>query len=102
MDDLKIILYVVVAIIWVVYNNYRKITDASKKRDLSKPQPDISAPIPPPEKVRPVQPPVRKLREVIEKQPRKLFKEIIQKKPLPVPTRRREKIRTETPAFISS
>ncbi len=37
MDDLKVVLYIVVAIIWVVYNNYKKISEASKKRDLTKP-----------------------------------------------------------------
>ena len=39
--DLKIVLYIIVAIIWVVYNNYKKIADASKKRDYSKPPPEV-------------------------------------------------------------
>jgi hypothetical protein len=41
MEDLKIVFYIVVAIAWVVYNNYRKITEASKKRDPSKPPPEV-------------------------------------------------------------
>lgn len=41
MDDLKVVFYIVVAIIWVVYNNYKKISQASKKRDISKPAGEI-------------------------------------------------------------
>ncbi len=41
MDDLKVVLYIVIAIIWVVYNNYKKISDASKKRDYSKPPAEV-------------------------------------------------------------
>ncbi|MBL0343478.1 MAG: hypothetical protein IPP71_23045 [Bacteroidetes bacterium] len=41
MDDLKVVLYIVVAIIWVVYNNYKKIAEASKKRNFSKPPAEI-------------------------------------------------------------
>jgi hypothetical protein len=36
-NDLKLILYVVIAIIWLIYNNYKKVSEASKKRDISKP-----------------------------------------------------------------
>lgn len=39
--DFKIVLYIIVAIIWVVYNNYKKIADASKKRDYSKPPQEV-------------------------------------------------------------
>ena len=41
MDDLKVVFYIVVAIIWVVYNNYKKISQASKSRDISKPPPEV-------------------------------------------------------------
>lgn len=51
MDDLKVILYIVGAIIWVVYNNYRKIMDESRKRNPAKPVPqevpEPAVPIPP-------------------------------------------------------
>jgi hypothetical protein len=40
MDDLKIIFYIIVAIVWMVYNNYRKISEESKKRDPSRPAGD--------------------------------------------------------------
>ncbi|MBK8413683.1 MAG: hypothetical protein IPL22_03600 [Bacteroidetes bacterium] len=46
MDDLKVILYIVGAIIWVVYNNYRKIMNESKKRNPSQPAPQAEV-IPP-------------------------------------------------------
>ena len=66
MDDLKIILYVVVAIIWVVYNNYRKISEASKKRNLTQPPRE---PVTGPQKMDPPRPvsTSRPVREVIEK-----------------------------------
>lgn len=41
MDDLKVILYVVIAIAWMIYNNYKKVGDASKKRDPSQPIPEV-------------------------------------------------------------
>jgi len=41
MDELKIVLYIVVAIIWVVYNNYKKISETSKKRDFTKPPTEV-------------------------------------------------------------
>lgn len=37
MDDLKVVFYVVVAIIWMIYNNYKKVSEEAKKRDPSKP-----------------------------------------------------------------
>ncbi len=70
MDDLKIVLYVVVAIIWLVYNNYKKISETNKKRDASKPYDEVpqenwpkSAPAPEPQPskkqtVRPLSKPV--------------------------------------------
>jgi hypothetical protein len=41
LEDLKIVFYVLVAIVWVVYNNFKKIKDASQKRDYTKPPPEI-------------------------------------------------------------
>jgi len=41
MDDLKIVLYIVGVIAWVVYNNYKKIKSASSKRDFSKPPSEV-------------------------------------------------------------
>ena len=101
MDDLKVILYVVVAIIWVVYNNYKKISEASKKRNLSLPQ-QTSEPVPPKTKLPQSVPAKRTEREVIEKQPRKLFREAVSRKPVPVPSPLRRKPRTERPSFIST
>lgn len=40
-NDLKIIFYIVVAIIWVVYNNYRKIAGESRKRNPSRPPDEV-------------------------------------------------------------
>lgn len=37
MDDLKVIFYVVVAIAWMIYNNYKKVSEESRKRDPKKP-----------------------------------------------------------------
>jgi hypothetical protein len=41
MDDFKVVFYIVVAIVWVIYNNYKKISETAKKRDPSKPFGDI-------------------------------------------------------------
>src|SRR5688572_28040602 len=37
MDDLKVVFYIVVGIAWMIYNNYKKVSAESKKRDPSKP-----------------------------------------------------------------
>lgn len=55
MDDLKVVLYIVIAIAWVIYNNYRKFAEAARKRDPSRPvrpeegvgRPDQTTEIPP-------------------------------------------------------
>lgn len=55
MDDLKVVFYIVVAIAWVIYNNYRKFAEAARKRDPSRPvsspeasnRPDQTQPLPP-------------------------------------------------------
>jgi hypothetical protein len=41
MEDLKIVLYIVAAIGWVIYNNYRKITSEAAKRDVRRPVSEI-------------------------------------------------------------
>ena len=40
MDDLKIVLYIVVAIVWMIYNNYKKIGSDAKKRNPAQPTPE--------------------------------------------------------------
>lgn len=40
-SDLKIIFYIVVAIIWIVYNNYRKIAGESRKRNPAEPPDEV-------------------------------------------------------------
>jgi hypothetical protein len=47
MDDLKVVLYVVGAIIWLLYKNYQKESEKSKTRDISKPYEEEYAPAPP-------------------------------------------------------
>jgi hypothetical protein len=37
LDDLKVILYVVGAIAWLLYKNYQKVREQSRQRDVSKP-----------------------------------------------------------------
>ena len=41
MDDIKIVLYILAAIAWVIFNNYKKLSETHRKRDSSKPPPDI-------------------------------------------------------------
>ena len=84
MDDLKVVLYIVVAIIWVVYNNYRKLSEANKKRDLKKPPPELIQENWPRETVNkpgPINPPKR---QVIDKQASKTEKPVLVRTPLPV------------------
>ena len=45
MDDLKIALYIIGAIVWFVFNNYKKIKAEAAKRDFSKPAPAPDAPV---------------------------------------------------------
>lgn len=76
MDDLKVILYLVGAIIWVVYNNYRKIMDESRKRNPAKP---VAAEVPEP----PVQiPPVSKTQQNPRRQTNTLPKPARQSPPV--------------------
>ncbi len=42
MDDLKIVFYVLVAVGWVIYNNYRKFAETARKRDPSKPDQPVT------------------------------------------------------------
>jgi hypothetical protein len=44
MDDLKIALYIIGAIVWFVFNNYKKIKAEAAKRDFSKPAPSPDIP----------------------------------------------------------
>jgi len=41
MDDFKIVFYIIVAIAWVVYSNYKKITEEAKKRNPGKRPPEV-------------------------------------------------------------
>lgn len=56
MDDLKIAFYIIGAIVWFVYNNYKKFQAEAAKRDFSKPVKNADVPaveqIPPPVKPR--------------------------------------------------
>ncbi|MBL7913785.1 MAG: hypothetical protein JNL49_01950 [Bacteroidia bacterium] len=87
MDDLKVILYIVGAIIWVVYNNYRKIMDESKKRNPAKPVPqEVPAP--------PIQmPPVSKTQQTTRRQTNALPKPARQSSPVPTRKPLRESAR---------
>ena len=60
MDDFKVVIYIVGAIIWLIYQNYQKVAEQSRKRDISKPfeeelptAPPVKDPLP----ARPVNPP---------------------------------------------
>ncbi len=90
MEDLKVVLYIVVAIIWVVYNNYKKIVKTSASRDPSKQpkeiiqenwpktqQKTVVKPVPVPQKVS-NKPVLRESRKVLERRPlpeRKLIRQ---------------------------
>ncbi len=104
MDDLKVVLYVVVAIIWVIYNNYKKISDASKKRDPSKPPAEVIKENWP----KPQPPPTRRVtqsqRKVSEKQIPQQERPVLERIPLPQrpPIRRQplaSRSRTKSPVF---
>lgn len=69
LDDLKIILYIVGAIAWLLFKNYQKVTEQSKQRDFSKPFEDEVVepvkkplPVPPPPVVRSARPITRPVR----------------------------------------
>src|SRR5688572_15500707 len=83
MDDLKIVFYVLVAIIWVVYNNYKKITDASRKRDLSKPPDEVIQENWPRKRQEAPKPVARKIKEIVEKQIPEKGRKVLQHQPLP-------------------
>ncbi len=101
MDDLKVILYVVIALIWVVYNNYKKLSEAARKRDLKKPSVETSSDRSFEQKPAPVPMP-KKSREIIVKQRGKALKEILVRKPVPVPATGQQKYFKERPAFITT
>ncbi|HNR18478.1 MAG TPA: hypothetical protein PKN75_01270 [Bacteroidia bacterium] len=45
--ELKTILYILLGIAWLVYNNYKKIVAENKKRNLNSPPPDLNQPAKP-------------------------------------------------------
>ncbi|MFM7080334.1 MAG: hypothetical protein ACKOYC_11175 [Bacteroidota bacterium] len=59
MDDLKIVLYIVGAIIWLLYKNYQKVSEQSKTRDISKPYEEEAVPVPSPSVTKPKPQPAR-------------------------------------------
>jgi hypothetical protein len=67
MDDLKMVFYIVVAIIWVIYNNYKKITKAAQERNPAKPTPDVITENWPPVNF-PRESPVIEKRQTVERQ----------------------------------
>jgi len=83
MDDLKIVFYVAVAIAWVVYNNYKKISEASRKRDLSKPPDEVIQENWPGKKQASPRPVARKIKEIIEKQIPEKRKKVMEHQSLP-------------------
>lgn len=83
MEDLKIVAYVVVAIVWVVYNNYKKISAASKKRDFSKPPLEVIKENWPAIPAKPIRKPLPVSNETLEKQPRVIGKRVLERKALP-------------------
>ena len=101
MDDLKVILYVVVALIWVIYNNYKKLSEAARKRDLKKPSIETTTDRSIEQKPAPVPMP-KKSRELIVKQREKALKEILVRKPVSVPATGQQKTFKERPAFITT
>jgi len=83
MDDLKVVLYIVVAIIWVVYNNYKKLSEASKKRDLKKPPPEVIQENWPRETYKKPSPVPAAPKQVIEKQTTKRVRPVLERQPIP-------------------
>jgi len=79
MDDLKIVFYIVVAIVWMVYNNYRKLSEQSSKRD-----PSASPPGEVIEENWPKEPPVMKRPDPTETRKPSLPK-VLRKREQPVP-----------------
>ena len=83
MDDLKVVLYIVIAIIWVVYNNYKKINEASRKRDLSKPPEEVIHENWPSKKTEPIRPVARKIQQTPDKQTERQARKVLERRPLP-------------------
>ena len=107
MDDLKIVLYIIVAIIWVVYNNYKKLGEASKKRDFTKMPGEVIPENWPKSPAKPIRPEVPAPRKVIEKQSTREARPVLERKPLPQrnPIRRpvlASRQRATVPAVYSS
>src|SRR6187399_740756 len=103
MDDLKIAFYVVVAIAWVVYNNYKKISEASRKRDLSKPPDEVIQENWPGKKQASPKPVARKIKEIIEKQIPEKGRMVLERQPMPYRKPiRQTKARSADPIFMST
>ncbi len=83
MDDLKVVLYIVVAIIWVIYNNYKKINDAARKRDPSKPPAEVIQENWPKPQPAPARRTLPKPGKVVEKQSSVPARPILERQPLP-------------------
>ncbi len=81
MDDLKMIFYIVVAIIWVIYNNYKKLTKAAQERNPGKPTPEVIAENWPTMNF-PDEPIVRENKKSVEKQKVSYPREKIVREPL--------------------
>jgi hypothetical protein len=98
MNDLKIVFYIVIAIIWVVYNNYRKIGEASRKRDFSKPPGDIIQENWPSIPSKPVIRETMSRKEIVLKQQKRDVREAMERKPLV----RKGTLRKPTPEPLQS
>lgn len=80
-NDLKIVLYIVGAIIWLIYNNYKKVAEETRKRDPSKPVGEVI------EENWPKEP------EAPKSAPRKSpVPKVLRKKPEPVPVPARKEV----------
>ncbi len=83
MDDLKVVLYIVVAIIWVVYNNYKKITEASKKRDISRPPDEVIKENWPAAPAKPIRREIQSPKKVVERSRSGEVRKVLERAPLP-------------------
>ncbi len=83
MEDLKIVLYIVVAIAWVVYNNYKKITKASASRDPSKQSKEIIQENWPKTQQKPVTSQVPVPPKTYEKKVLRESRKVLERRPLP-------------------
>jgi len=78
---LKLVFYIAVAIIWVIYNNYKKITKAAQERNPGKPAPEVISENWPPMNF-PNPSPVSKKLQPVERQKASHLRTKIVKEPL--------------------